>query len=148
MLDILAVIAPIFMLIGLGYLAVRLALFPQDRLAALGLLVVRFALPALILHSLSSRSPAELLNTPYLAGSLAMLLLVAGALLLFGPLDPRLAMAGVLIAAMPMLSIFPILGQRHDMQGFCAATLLLATTSSFLTISAAIWLLQHYPFFH
>ena len=75
-------------------------------------------------------------------------LLVAGALLLFGPLDPHLAMAGVLIAAMPMLSIFPILGQRHDMQGFCAATLLLATTSSFLTISAAIWLLQHYPFFH
>ncbi|KMJ54514.1 hypothetical protein ACG97_01775 [Vogesella sp. EB] len=315
MLDILAVIAPIFMLIGLGYLAVRLALFPQDKLAALGLLVVRFALPALILHSLSSRSPAELLNTPYLAayaaGSLAMLLLgtgwamlarqqplpraalyglgmscsnsafvgypivyqllgpvatlalaltmvvenllmlplgialseadgsrqerflrafgrsllglrrnpiilaivagvtlalldlslppllakpvamlgtasapvalfviggslvglplrsmlrdvsilasgklllhpllVAGALLLFGPLDPRLAMAGVLTAAMPMLSIFPILGQRHDMQGFCAATLLLATTSSFLTISAAIWLLQHYPFFH
>ena len=35
MLDILAVIAPIFMLIGLGYLAVRLALFPQDKLAAL-----------------------------------------------------------------------------------------------------------------
>ena len=43
------------------------------------------ALPALILHSLSSRSPAELLNTPYLAayaaGSLAMLLL--GLFLLF-----------------------------------------------------------------
>ena len=100
MLDILAVIAPIFMLIGLGYLAVRLALFPQDKLAALGLLVVRFALPALILHSLSSRSPAELLNTPYLAayaaGSLAMLLLGTGwAMLARQQPLPRAALYGL-----------------------------------------------------
>lgn len=312
MLAILAIIAPIFLLIGLGYLAVRSGMFPADRLPALGLLVVRFALPALILHSLSSRAPGEMLNGNYLAayaaGSLAMLLLgtgwamlarkqplpraalyglgmscsnsafvgypivhqllgpvatlalalsmvvenllllplgialseadgsgrdsfwrafgrsllglrsnpiilaivagvllalldlqlpavlarpvamlgaasapvalfliggslvalplrsmlrdvsvvagsklllhpllVAAALLLFAPVEPRLAMAGVLIAAMPMLSIFPIFGQRHDMQGFCAATLLLATMSSFITISLTIWLLQHYP---
>ncbi|MEQ6291116.1 AEC family transporter [Vogesella sp. GCM10023246] len=312
MLDILAVIAPIFLLIGLGYLAVRGGAFPQDKLAALGVLVARFALPALILHSLSTRSPTEMLNGHYLAayavGSLTMLalgigwamlarkqplpraalyglgmscsnsafvgypivhqllgpvatlalalsmvvenllmlplgialseadgsrrerfwhafgrsllglrsnpiivaivagvllamldlqlpavlakpvamlgaasapvalfliggslvglplrsvlrdvsvvagsklllhpLLVAGALLLFAPVQPQLAMAGVLIAAMPMLSIFPIFGQRHGMQGFCAATLLLATMSSFITISLAIWLLQRYP---
>lgn len=312
MLAILAVIAPIFLLIALGYLAVRSGAFPQDKLSALGVLVARFALPALILQSLASRSPAELLNTRYLAayaaGSLAMLalgtgwamlarqqplpraalyglgmscsnsafvgypivhqllgpvatlalaltmvvenllllplgialseadggrrerfwhafgrsllglrrnpiilaivagmllalldvplpallakpvamlgaasapvalfliggslvglslrsvlrdvsvvagsklllhpLLVAGALLLFAPVQPQLAMAGVLTAAMPMLSIFPIFGQRHGMQGFCAATLLLATMSSFLTISLAIWLLQRYP---
>ncbi|MFC3532621.1 AEC family transporter [Vogesella facilis] len=312
MLAILAVIAPIFLLIGLGYLAVRSGSFPQDKLPALGTLVARFALPALILHSLSSRSPAEMLNGHYLAayaiGSLSMLLLgtgwamlarrqslpraalyglgmscsnsafvgypivhqllgpvatlalalsmvvenllllplgialsegdgsrrdsvwrafgrsllglrrnpiilaivagmllallglplpavlakpvamlgaasapvalfliggslvglplrsvlrdvsvvagsklllhpllVVAALLLFAPVEPQLAMAGVLLAAMPMLSIFPILGQRHEMQGFCAATLLLATMSSFLTISLAIWLLQRYP---
>lgn len=312
MLAILAIIAPIFLLIGLGYLAVRCGAFPADRLPALGLLVVRFALPALILNSLSSRAPGEMLNGHYLAayaaGSLAMLLLgtgwamlarqqplpraalyglgmscsnsafvgypivhqllgpvatlalaltmvvenllllplgialsqvdgngrdsfwrafghsllglrsnpiilaivagvllallglqlpavlakpvamlgaasapvalfliggslvalplrsmlrdvcmvagsklllhpllVAAALLLFAPVEPRLAMAGVLLAAMPMLSIFPIFGQRHDMQGFCAATLLLATMSSFITISLAIWLLQRYP---
>lgn len=312
MLAILAIIAPIFLLIGLGYLAVRSGAFPADRLPALGLLVARFALPALILNSLSSRAPGEMLNGHYLAayaaGSLAMLLLgtgwamlarqqslpraalyglgmscsnsafvgypivhqllgpvatlalaltmvvenllllplgialsqadgngrdsfwrafgrsllglrsnpiilaivagvllalldlqlpavlakpvamlgaasapvalfliggslvalplrsmlrdvcmvagsklllhpllVAAALLLFAPVEPRLAMAGVLLAAMPMLSIFPIFGQRHDMQGFCAATLLLATMSSFITISLAIWLLQRYP---
>ncbi|SCK08897.1 AEC family transporter [Vogesella sp. LIG4] len=312
MLAILSAIAPVFLLIALGYASVRGQWFPQAQLPALGTLVVRFALPALILHSLSSRAPAEMLNGGYLlayaGASLSMLLLgtlwamrrrrqplpraalyglgmscsnsafvgypivhqllgpvaalalalcmvvenllmlplgmalsesdgsrsggfwrpfgrallglrsnpivlaiacgsllallgwplppllarpvamlgsasapvalfliggslvglplrslwrdvsvvaagklllhpllVALALLPFAAGNPQLAMAGVLIAAMPMLSIFPIFGQRHDMQGFCAATLLLATSSSFFSISLAIWLLQRYP---
>lgn len=69
-------------------------------------------------------------------------LAVAAGLLLFAPSDPALRVAAVLIATAPMLSIYPIFGARHAMQGFCAATLLIATLYSFVTISATIWLLQ------
>ncbi len=69
-------------------------------------------------------------------------LAVAGGLLLLAPADPALRVAAVLIASAPMLSIYPIFGARHAMQGFCAATLLIATLCSFVTSSAAVWLLQ------
>jgi hypothetical protein len=307
--DILTVIAPIFLLIGIGYASVRLGYFARAGLPVLGAMVIRFALPALIFKSLSQRSPAEVLNGRYLAAyaaaSLATLalgiawarlarnqrldaaaiygmgmscansafmgypialqvvgpiaslalaltmmvenllmlplcialaecsssgserfltalgrsflglrrnpiivaitlglgaallslhlppaaaravdllasasapaallfiggslvgmpirsvlgdvtvvaagklllhpLLVLAAVLALAPIDPVLAMAAVLIAGMPMLSIFPILGQKHGLEGFCAATLVAATVASFLTIGASLWLLQ------
>ena len=42
-------------------------------------------------------------------------------------------------AAMPMLSIYPILAQPHGEEAFCAAALLLATLLSFLSISLWLW---------
>jgi len=69
-------------------------------------------------------------------------LIVCGTLLLFGPIDPSLAAGAVLLASAPMLSVYPIFGQKHGMQGFCAATLVVSTVTSFLTMSAAIWLLR------
>jgi|APMI01.1.fsa_nt_gi malonate transporter and related proteins len=69
-------------------------------------------------------------------------LLVFGGLLLFAPVEPHLAVGAVLMASVPMLSIYPIFGQRHGQEGFCAATLLVATVLSFVTIAASIWLLQ------
>jgi malonate transporter and related proteins len=314
MLDILEITAPVFVLIGLGYLAVRLGLFSRTMLPALGAFVVRVALPVLIFKSLSRRSFAEVLNTQYLAayafGSLLMLglgmlwawrwrkeglegasligmgmscansayvgfpiaaqvigpaatvalalgmivenmlmlplcialgesggerhapfwrtfgrsllglwrnpivigivlgisfalfqlpvpapvnkavdmmagasapvalffiggslvglplrdvlvdvgvvtvgklvlhpLAVLGGVLLFGPIDPLLAAGAVLLTSAPMLSIYPIFGQRHGREGFCAATLLVATVMSFLTIAAMLWILrEHSPF--
>jgi hypothetical protein len=69
-------------------------------------------------------------------------LAVLAGLLLFVPADPTLRIAAVLIASAPMLSIYPIFGARHALQGFCAATLLVATLSSSVTTSVTIWLLQ------
>jgi len=69
-------------------------------------------------------------------------LLVAGALLLLLPAGGPLAVAGVLMASMPMMSIYPIIGQQHGQQGFCAAALLAATVGSFFTVAATIWVLQ------
>jgi predicted permease len=69
-------------------------------------------------------------------------LAVVAGLLLFVPADPALRVAAVVIASAPMLSIYPIFGARHAMQGFCAATLLVATLSSAVTTSITIWLLQ------
>jgi predicted permease len=69
-------------------------------------------------------------------------LAVAAGLLLCVPADPALRVAAVVIASAPMLSIYPIFGARHGMQGFCAATLLIATLSSSVTTSLTIWLLR------
>lgn len=55
--------------------------------------------------------------------------------------DPRLQVAGVLFACSPMMSIYPIVGQRFGLQGRCAAALLGATVLSFISISLFIgWL--------
>lgn len=68
--------------------------------------------------------------------------LTALAFLLFPGLDPVMRQAGILFAAAPMLSIYPILGMRYGLEDRCSATLLLATVLSFLTISATIALIQ------
>lgn len=52
--------------------------------------------------------------------------------------DPALMAAGVLFASAPMLSIYPILGQRFGVDGRCAAALLLTTVASFVTISTLL----------
>lgn len=74
------------------------------------------------------------------AGSKLLLqpLCVLGLVLLFPLQDPSLRAAAVLFAAMPMLSIYPVLAQRHGHERFCAAALLVATVASFVTISAFI----------
>lgn len=53
--------------------------------------------------------------------------------------DPVLVSAGVLMAAAPMMSIYPILGARYGFEGRSAAALVGATVVSFLTVSAFIW---------
>jgi malonate transporter len=55
--------------------------------------------------------------------------------------DPVLASAGVLMAAAPMMSIYPILGARYGLEGRCAASLVAATILSFLSISLFIWVM-------
>lgn len=53
--------------------------------------------------------------------------------------DPALRVAGVLFACAPMMSIYPILGQRYGLEGRCAAALVVATVLSFLSISGFVW---------
>ncbi|MCI0509715.1 hypothetical protein C8E00_104117 [Chromohalobacter marismortui] len=61
------------------------------------------------------------------------------------PIDPTLATAAVILASAPMLSVYPILGQRYGQDALCTASLMLATLLSFITISALLWLLETYP---
>ncbi|TBU87097.1 AEC family transporter [Phytopseudomonas dryadis] len=63
------------------------------------------------------------------------------AFMLLPDVDPVMKAVGVLFACAPMLSIFPILGQRFGLQDRCSATLLVATSLSFLTISVALLLI-------
>jgi hypothetical protein len=60
-------------------------------------------------------------------------------------LDPALRKAAVLMAAMPMMSIYPILAQAYGEGDFAAAALLVTTVASFFTLSGMLWLLQHVP---
>jgi malonate transporter len=58
---------------------------------------------------------------------------------LFGPVDQYLFTTGIVLAAVPMLSIYPILGGRFKLEGVCAAALLVTTLVSFITINAVVW---------
>jgi len=67
-------------------------------------------------------------------------LAVTAMMLLFAPADPILRTAGILIASLPMLSIFPILAQKYDEQAWCASGLLAATITSFATLTFVMWM--------
>lgn len=66
-------------------------------------------------------------------------LAVFAVLLVLPPLDAELRTCAVVFAAMPMLSVYPVLAQRYGQDKFCAAVLLSATASSFVTITALLW---------
>ncbi|SMH34860.1 AEC family transporter [Azospirillum agricola] len=69
-------------------------------------------------------------------------LAVLAALLLLPPIDPKLQIAAILFAAAPMLTVYPIFGQKYGREGVCAAALLAATALSFVTISAGLGLME------
>ena len=68
-------------------------------------------------------------------------LVVATMIMLLPPFNPNLQHAAVLIAACPMLSMFPILSSRYGHTQFASSTLLITTSVSFVTISLALALL-------
>lgn len=67
---------------------------------------------------------------------------VLAAVLLIPGIDAGLQAAAVLFACMPMLSIYPILGQQYGQEAMCSAALVVATLLSFASISAVIGLLR------
>ncbi|MFN9452065.1 MAG: AEC family transporter, partial [Rubrivivax sp.] len=67
---------------------------------------------------------------------------VALVLGLMPAVPPEVRQAAVLMAAMPMLGIYPIIAQRWGLEGPSAAALLGTTLASFFTISGWLWWLQ------
>jgi predicted permease len=72
-------------------------------------------------------------------------LCMLGLVLLFPLSNPLLGTAAVLYAAMPMMSIYPVLAQRHGHERLCSAILLAATLASFLSIGICLALLPLHP---
>jgi predicted permease len=79
-----------------------------------------------------------------LVGHPLSVLLAANLLAWMGmaPVDPKLLAAGILMAAVPMLGIYPILAQAYGLAERSAGTLLVTTAASFVTLSAALLLLK------
>jgi malonate transporter len=61
------------------------------------------------------------------------------------PMDAPLRTAAVLMAAMPMMGIYPILAQAYGQEDFAAPAMLVATVTSFFTLSGLLWVLQRTP---
>ncbi|MCB1429587.1 MAG: AEC family transporter, partial [Nitratireductor sp.] len=75
MIELVLLIAPIILLVGIGYLAVRIGMAGTAQIEGLGMFVLNFALPALILNALSRQDLGQTFNGRYIlayaAGSLA-----------------------------------------------------------------------------
>jgi malonate transporter len=81
MLEILAITGPIYLAIGLGYLATRQGVFERADMRVFGKFTINLALPALLFNALSQRSVAEVLNGQYLlAYALGSLIVLLGGL--------------------------------------------------------------------
>ena len=74
-------------------------------------------------------------------GKLVVHPLVAAGFATVLPLDPAMRVACIACACMPMVSIYPILAQKHRLEGLAAAALLVTTVASFVTINAVLALI-------
>ncbi|KJZ18510.1 AEC family transporter [Loktanella sp. S4079] len=76
MFDVITITGTIFIVIGVGFAAVRTGAFSTSDMGTLGKFVVNFALPALILRAVSSQPIHDIANVGYLGavlvGSLAV----------------------------------------------------------------------------
>lgn len=128
----------------LSLLGVRLpapAARAVDLLATASAPVALFAIGGM-LHGSSVRGMAGPLTLIVVGKLVLHPLAVALALLVFPVADTQLALAAVLMAAVPMIAIYPVLGQRYGQQQLCAAALLLSVLASVVTINLALVLLR------
>ena len=65
--------------------------------------------------------------------------------LLLPPMQRELQVTVVVMAAVPMLGIYPILAQKHGHDSMAAAAQLGTTVASFFTLTALLWLLPQLP---
>jgi predicted permease len=102
MLTVLGITGPIFLIIAIGYLAVRMGVLAYGDSRALGIFVLNFALPALLFKALSQQPLGQLLNADlllaYSLGSLLTLALAIG----FGCLVQKRGLQSATIVAMGM----------------------------------------------
>lgn len=130
--------------------------------AALALSASGLALPAVLDRALSMVAPVGPPVALFAVGGIVAALafaplrgpvaaVVAGKLILhplavaavfaaIGTLPADLALAGVLFASVPMMSIYALFGQRWGAESLAASALILTTVLSFLSVSALLWL--------
>lgn len=66
MLEILAITTPIFLVIGMGYVAMFLKIVSREQMRGVGSFVMYFALPAVVVRALTQNPLAEVFNVAYL----------------------------------------------------------------------------------
>jgi hypothetical protein len=130
--------------LGMSLLELRLPVVPArviEMLAAASAPVALFVIGATLNGMKAGGMAADLAQTSI--GKLILHpLLMFAALSLVPGIDPLLMVAGVLFASAPMLSVFPILGQRFGLEERCAAALVGCTVLAFFSISGLLALLR------
>lgn len=58
------------------------------------------------------------------------------------PLSPQMQAAAIILAAVPMMGIYPILAQRFGRERSSVVAMLMATVLSFFTLSAVLWVVS------
>jgi len=118
--DVLSLTAPIFILIAIGYLAVRTRLMPQEAVPGLGRFVLYFSLPALIFSTLSRMSFDAVIVPGYLLvyGSASVIMLLGGIAFQRWVLRDTLTQSGVQAMGMAISNSafigYPLLLQVFD----------------------------------
>jgi len=106
------------------------------------LLVIGGALCGLPLAGMGRRIWPVVLGKLVLHPALVILCVWAFPLAGLPQMSPELRSAAILMAAMPMMGIYPTLAQAHGMEDVSAAALLMATATSFFTLSGLLWWLR------
>lgn len=112
--------------------------------AAVSLLVIGGTLASVSVRGLSGEI------APIVAGKLIFhplaVFVATCALPLVGlaPLPPQMQAAAIILAAVPMLGIYPILAQRFGRERTSVVAMLMATVLSFFTLSAVLWAVDTY----
>jgi hypothetical protein len=70
-------------------------------------------------------------------------LIVLGLVAVLPPMARELQVAVVLMAAVPMLGIYPILAQKHGHDAMAAGAQLGTTVASFFTLTGLLWFIRH-----
>ncbi|GAB5461662.1 AEC family transporter [Hoeflea alexandrii] len=112
--------------------------------AAVSLLVIGGTLASVSVRGLSGEI------APTVAGKLVFhpmaVFAATAALPLAGlaPLSAEMQAAAVILAAVPMMGIYPILAQRFGRERSSVVAMLMATVLSFFTLSAVLWVVNAY----
>jgi predicted permease len=133
----------IFLGLFMALLQVRLPAFLATTIGMLADASIACALFTVggTLAALQSASIAGDVALTVLAKLVLHPLAVAGGFWLLGGVSAPLMAAGLILAASPMLTVYPIFGQRYGLGPSCSVALLVATAASFVTLSLVAGLL-------
>lgn len=110
--------------------------------AAVSLLVIGGTLASVSVRGLSGEiAPTvagKLVFHPLAVFAATVLVPLAG----LAPLSPEMQAAAVILAAVPMMGIYPILAQRFGRERSSVVAMLMATVLSFFTLSAVLWVIN------
>lgn len=104
MTNVFVITGPIFLLISIGYLAVRSNIIPQSALPGMGRFVLHFSLPALIFTTISSMEFDAVIEPTYLLvyGLASLLTLILGLTFIHLVRGESLATSGIMGLGMSM----------------------------------------------
>jgi len=113
--------------------------------SALALFVVGGTLVGLPLRGIASQVAPVVLGKLFFHPLAVLLTVTVLPLLGLPPIAADLRMAVIVLAAMPMIGIYPTLAQAYRQEEFSAVALLVTTIASFFTLSGLLWLLRALP---